>query len=76
MKARNYKSYDPELFRADLNRVLWDIIELESDPDNARNSFKDFFMTAADSPVLNRRVRGRSLLWIIPSIKDLMKNCD
>ena len=35
VKARNYKSFDPELFRADLSRVPWDIIELESDPDNA-----------------------------------------
>ena len=32
-------------------------------------------MTAADSPVLSRRVRGRSLLWITPTIKDLMKKC-
>ena len=31
VKARNYKSFDPELFSADLNRVPWDIIKLESD---------------------------------------------
>ena len=35
VKARNYKSYDPGVFRADLNHVPWDSIELESDPDNA-----------------------------------------
>lgn len=60
-KARNYKNYDPELFRADLHRVPWDITELESDTDNAWNSFEDLFMTAADShaPVYNRlRVRS------------------
>ena len=74
----NYKNYDPELFRADLNRIPWDIIELESDPNNAWNSFKDLFMTAADcnAPVVNRRVRGRSLPWITPTIKDLMKKRD
>ena len=57
VKAKNYRSFDPESFRADLNRVLWDVIKLESDPDNLWNSFKDLFMTAADSPVLNPRVR-------------------
>ena len=74
----NYKIYDPELFRADLHRIPWDIIELESDPDNAWNSLKDLFMTAADcnAPVVNRRERGRSLLWITPTIKNLMKKRD
>ena len=59
MKAKNYRNYDPELFRADLNRIPWDIVELESDPDNAWNTFKDLFMTVADcnSPVVNRLVR-------------------
>ena len=55
MKTKNYKNYDAELFRADLNRIPWDIIELEANPDNAWNSFKDLFMTAADcnAPVVN-----------------------
>ena len=35
-------------------------------------------MSVADSnaPVLTRRVRGRSLPWITPTIKDLMKRRD
>ena len=74
----NYKNYDPELFTVDLHRIPWDIIELESDRDNAWNSLKDLFMTGADcnAPVVNRRERGRSLLWITPTIKDLMKKRD
>ena len=78
VKARNYKNYDPELFRADLNRIPWDIIELESNPDNVWNSFKDLFMTTVDcnAPVVNRRVCGRSLPWVTPSKEDLMKKCD
>lgn len=68
----------PEIFRADLNRVPWDVIEFESNPDDAGNCFKDLFMSVADSnvPVLIRRVRGRSLPWITPTIKDLMKQRD
>ena len=78
VKARNYKNYDPDLFRADLNRIPWDIIELESNPDNVWNSFKDLFMTTVDcnAPVVNRRVHGRSLPWVTPSKEDLMKKCD
>ena len=78
MNARNYKNDHPELFRADLNRIPWDIIELESDPYNAWNSYKDVFTTATDcnAPVVNRRVRGRSLPWKTPTIKDLMKKLD
>ena len=75
VKARNYKNYDPKLFRADLNRIPWDIIELESNPDNVWNSFKDLFMTSVDcnAPVVNRRVHGRTLLWVTPSTEDFMK---
>lgn len=71
--ARDYK-HDPEIFRAD----PWDVIEFESNPDDAWNSFKDLFMSIVDSnaPVLTRRVRGRSLPWITPTIKDLMKRRD
>ena len=78
VEARNYKHYDPEIFRADLSRVPWDVIEFESNPDDAWNSFKDLFMSVADSnaPVVTRRVRGRSLPWITHTIKDLMKRRD
>ena len=64
MQTKNYKNYDPELFRADLNRLPWDIIELEANPDNVWNSFKDLFMTAVDcnAPVVNHCVHMRSLL--------------
>ena len=59
VEARNYENDDPELFRADVNRIQWGIIELESGSDNAWNSFKDLFMTPPDcnAPVVNRRVR-------------------
>ena len=61
-----------------LSRVPWDIIELESNPEDAWISFKDLFMSVADSnaPVFTRRVRGSSLPWITPTIKDLMKRRD
>ena len=63
-------NYDPGLFRADLNHIPWDITELESNPDNAWNSFKDLFMTAADcnAPVVNCCVHRRSSPWVTPTI--------
>ena len=78
VEARNYKSYNSELFKSDLKNIPWDILELESSPDEAWNSFRDLFMTVADThaPVETRRVRGRSLPWITPCIKELMKQRD
>ena len=35
-------------------------------------------MTTVDcnAPVVNRRVHGRTLLWVTPSTEDFMKKCD
>ena len=76
--TRNYKNYDSALFKQDLNHVPCDTIEMHEEPDEAWNYFKDIFMIVADKhvPIVQRRVRGRSLPWITPHIKDLMKDRD
>ena len=78
VEARNYKHYDPALFCEDLNSIPWDILELDNTPNDAWQSFKDLFLTAADehAPVVARRVRGRSVPWLTPEIKDLMHQRD
>jgi exonuclease III len=78
VEVRNYKNYDSELFKTDLSYVPWDILEMEPNPEEAWNSFKDLFKTVADShaPVSTRRVRGRSLPWITREVKNLMKERD
>lgn len=60
---RNYKSYDPVLFKTDLNYVPWDILEIVLNFEEAWNSFKHLFKTAADNhaPVITHRVHERSL---------------
>ena len=76
--VRNYKNYDSKLFREDLNHVPWDFIEMQEDPEEAWNSFRDMFMAVADNhvPVVTRCVRGKSLPWITLHIKNLMKQRD
>ena len=78
VEARNYKYYDPALFCEDVNSIPWDILELDQTPNDAWQSFKDLFLTAADeyAPVVTRRVRGRSVPWLTPEIKDLMHQRD
>ena len=78
VETRNYKNYDPKLFATDLSYVPWDILEMELNPEEAWNSFKDLFKSVADNhaPVNIRRVRGRSLPWITREVKDIMKERD
>ena len=61
-----------------MSLVPWNILEMELNPEESWNSFKDLFKTVADNhaPVNIRRVRGRSLPWIIREVKDLMKERD
>ena len=75
---RNYKNYDTALFKDDLQHVPWDIPEQDKafeTPDEVQNSFKDHFLTVADkhAPVITRRVRGETLPWLTPEIKNLMQ---
>ena len=75
---RNYKNYDTALFKDDLKLVPWDIPEQDKafeTPDEVWNSFKDHFLTVADkhAPVVTPRVRGKTLPWLTPEIKNLMQ---
>ena len=47
IEARNYKNYDPLLFKNDLKNVPLEVIELET-PDDCWNAFKDLFLTVAN----------------------------
>ena len=75
IERRNYRSFDINLFKNTLYHVLWEVLELESDVEAAWNLFKDLFMVIADkhAPATKRRVRGKSLPWITPCIKEIMK---
>ena len=74
IEARNYKNYDPILFKNDLKYVPWEVIELEETPDDCWNAFKELFLTVADkhAPMKTRRVRGYSVPWLTRDLKNLM----
>ena len=71
VEIRNYKNYDPTLFKTDLSYVP---LELELNPEEAWKSFKDLFTTVANNhaPTIKRRVRRQSLPWITPDMKKLI----
>ena len=77
LDIRNYKNYDPAaLFKDDLQYVPWDIPEQSKSSENPNevwNSFKDHFLTEAvkQAPVVTHRVRGNTLPWLTPEIKNL-----
>ena len=66
IQSRNYKNYDPDY----LNKIPWDILEMESTSNEAWIVFKDLFLTLADKhvPVATRRVRGFSVPWLTPVV--------
>ena len=75
IEARNYRTFDSNLFKSDLEHVQWELLELEADVEEAWIFFEDLFNSIADAhvPMVKRRVRGKSLPWISSSIRDLMK---
>ena len=81
IQSRNYKNYDRAFFCDDLNKIPWDILEMEPTSNEAWIVFKDLlFFSVVDkhAPVATRRVRGFSVPWLTPiaSIKELMTERD
>ena len=78
IETRNYKHYNPALFREDLEHIPWETIELEETPEGSWNAFKDLFLTIADkhAPIVRRRVRGYSVPWLASDPKKLIEECD
>lgn len=61
--TRNYKHYNPALFRLNLEHILWEIIKLEETPKGSWNTFKNLILTIADmhAPIVRRQARGYSV---------------
>ena len=78
IETRNYKHYDPALFREELEHIPWEIIGLEETAEGSWNAFKDLFLTAADkhAPIVTRRVRGYSVPWLTSDLKKVMQKRD
>ena len=53
-------------------------MEFEQTPNEVWLCFKDLFLTAEDkqAPIVTRRVRGSSVAWLTPEIKELMHKRD
>ncbi|PFX25317.1 Retrovirus-related Pol polyprotein [Stylophora pistillata] len=78
IEYRSYKSFDENIFLADLNSVPWHVIENEEDIDDAVFIWNQLFSEIADlhAPVKRRRIRGVPLPWLNDKINEVMKDRD
>ena len=72
-EVRDFKYFSD--FRADLLQVPWDTICYD-DPNTCWIVWKSFFNEILNkhAPVRQRRLKAKSVPWITPAIKQLMRN--
>ncbi len=76
-EVRDFKYFSDSDFRADLMQVPWDTICYD-DPNTCWIVWKSFFNEILNkhAPMRQRRLKAKSVPWITPAIKQLMRNRD
>ena len=76
-EVRDFKYFSDSEFRADLLQVPWDTICYD-DPNTCWIVWKSFFNEILNkhAPMRQRRFKAKSVPWITPAIKQLMRNRD
>ena len=76
-EIRDFKYFSDSDFRADLMQVPWDTICYD-DPNTCWIVWKSFFNEILNkhAPMCQRRLKAKSVPWITPAIKQLMRNRD
>ena len=76
-EVRDFKYFSDSDFRADLMQVPWDTICYD-DPNTCWIVWKSFFNEILNkhAPMRQRRLKAKSIPWITPAIKQLMRNRD
>ena len=75
---RNFRKFDCQNFRDDIQSQCWNNVYESSDPNEMWQQWKCTFLAIADkhAPLKTMRVRSRSSPWITAELKDLMHNRD
>ena len=75
---RNFRKFDCQNFRDDIQSQCWNNVYESSDPNEMWQQWKCTFLAIADkhAPLKTMRVRSRSSPWITAGLKDLMHNRD
>ena len=77
-EVRDYKHFNAEHFIADLSRVRWDTMQQFHNPNECWKVWKSFFDETLNrhAPLRHKRIKGNSVPWITPRIKEIMRNRD
>ena len=75
---RNFRKFDCQNFRDDIQSQCWNNVYESSDPNEMWQQWKCTFLAIADkhASLKTMRVRSRSSPWITAELKDLMHNRD
>ena len=73
--VRNFKNFNATDFLNDLSQMPWENVAQYENPNSCWQLWKSFYLQILDrrAPFRCMRIRGNSLPWITPNIKNLMK---
>ena len=76
--TRNFKKFNTTDFLYDLSQIPWENVALHDDPNICYRVWRSFYLQVLDrqTPLRRMRVRGNSLPWVTPNIKELMRMRD
>ena len=76
--VRNFKNFDTTAFLNDLSQMPWENVTQYENPNLCWQLWKSFYLQVLNrhAPFRRMRIRGNSLPWITPNIKNLMRARD
>ena len=76
--VRNFKNFDATAFLNDLSQMSWENVTQYENPNLCWQLWKSFYLQVLNrhAPFRRMRIRGNSLPWITPNIKNLMRARD
>ena len=76
--VRNFKNFDATAFLNDLSQMIWENVTQYENPNLCWQLWKSFYLQVLNrhAPFRRMRIRGNSLSWITPNIKNLMRARD
>ena len=77
-EVRDFKNFSENDFIDDISQLPWDMSYQFENPNICWQVWKSLFLEVLDrhAPLRHKRVRGISVPWITPKIKQLMRNRD
>ena len=74
MTSRQFRNFDANAFRYDLNLAPWHIIQNDENPNHAWEIWKEIFLKISNihAPLRKRKIRNTFAPWLTPELKRQM----